>query len=356
MQRGLELRMQDLRRPGGAPRTFGEPGQAPLRERHAPADQGRRILHGLLFGLQFRRRTLRRAGAVQVRDARHVPRRRTAGRRGAHRGPRRHRHQTAGQGSRHFQHGTRGGVCGLRRRQHQPHRSSLLDRRLPARAPAAGQLPQYAQHAGDVQEIRHETPLEGVRGVEGRPGRAAQRDDEVFPGAGELFDGRFFGEGDPPAGGRGELHALPPGVRTGPRHPHRGRIRHLRIGGQKTGPFLQERHQARPQLPHLRPRQPQPAGAGRGREGQVLQSLLRRGGVGLPEHAAQYQTEQHEEQRPVAQPEVMTPSGFFTQQRHQPEDAPAAEHQQQQEFEREIARQDARPQQQKKSRAEEQVH
>ena len=120
---------------------------------------------------------------------------------GAHRGPRRHRHQTAGQGSRHFQHGTRG-VCGLRRRQHQPHRSTLLDRRLPARAPAAGQLPQYAQHAGDVQEIRHETPLEGVRGVEGRPGRAAQRDDEVFPGAGELFDGRFFGEGDPPAGGR----------------------------------------------------------------------------------------------------------------------------------------------------------
>ena len=59
-----------------------------------------------------------------------------------------------------------------------------------------------------MQEIRHETPLEGVRGVEGRPGRAAQRDDEVFPGAGELFDGRFFGEGDPPAGGRGELHAL----------------------------------------------------------------------------------------------------------------------------------------------------
>ena len=125
---------------------------------------------------------------------------------------------------------------------------------------------------------------------------------------------------------------------------------------QEAGAVVQERHQTRPQFPHLRPRQPQPAGAGRGREGQVLQSLLRRGGVGLPEHAAQHQTEQHEEQRPVAQPEVMTPSGFFTQQRHQPEDAPAAEHQQQQEFEREIARQDARPQQQKKSRAEEQVH
>ena len=31
-----------------------------------------------------------------------------------------------------------------------------------------------------MQEIRHETPLEGVRGVEGRPGRAAQRDDEIF--------------------------------------------------------------------------------------------------------------------------------------------------------------------------------
>ena len=39
---------------------------------------------------------------------------------------------------------------------------------------------------------------------------------------------------------------------------------------------------ARPQLPHLRPRQPQSARTGRGREGQVLQGLLRRGGVAAP--------------------------------------------------------------------------
>lgn len=58
--------------------------------------------------------------------------------------------------------------------------------------PAAGQLPQYAQHAGDVQEIRHETPLEGVRGVEGRPGRAAQRDDEVFPRSRRAFRWMIF--------------------------------------------------------------------------------------------------------------------------------------------------------------------
>ena len=69
------------------------------------------------------------------------------------------------------------------------------------------------------------------------------------------------------------------------------------------------------------------AGAGRGREGQVLQSLLRRGGVGASADSGQHQQEKHEEQHPVAQPEVITPSGFFTEERHQPEDAPAAEYQ-----------------------------
>ena len=54
MQRGLELRLPDFRRPGDVLRTLGKPGETPLRERPAPADQERRILRGLLLRLPLR--------------------------------------------------------------------------------------------------------------------------------------------------------------------------------------------------------------------------------------------------------------------------------------------------------------
>ena len=116
VQRGLELRLPDFRRPGDVLRTLGKPGETPLRERTAPADQERRILRGLLLRLPLRGRADRRAGAFQVGDARHVPRCRPRGRRGPHRGPRRHRHQAAGQGGCHLQRGARGGLRGPHRR------------------------------------------------------------------------------------------------------------------------------------------------------------------------------------------------------------------------------------------------
>ena len=80
----------------------------------------------------------------------------------------------------------------LRRGQHQPGGSALLDRRFPACPPAAGQLPQHAQRPGHVQEIRDRASSLGVRRVEGRPGRDAQRDDEILPGAGQFFRSTTF--------------------------------------------------------------------------------------------------------------------------------------------------------------------
>lgn len=109
------LRLPDFRRPA----TFYEHSVS-LAKHLYESGQHPQIKSGEFYAVYFsdcplRGRADRRAGVLQVGDARHVPRCRPRGRRGPHRGPRGHRHQAAGQGGRHLQRGAR---CGLR----GPHR------------------------------------------------------------------------------------------------------------------------------------------------------------------------------------------------------------------------------------------